>query len=275
VLTVTRFAWTDEGQVASRKLLSNPAARARLARAIAGEVRRRGIDGINLDFEPIPNGQTGNYVKLVRAVRAQLDAVRPGLDLTVATTGYIANYHVAGLTAPGAANAIFIMAYHYNGAWSSHSGAVSPLHRHTYDVTDTVNAYLALTKPSKIMLGVPYYGYIWSTETADAHARTRPATSRWGYPTSVLYDTAARLAERYGRQWDPVELGPWVRWRARACASCPVTWRQLYYEDPQSLALKYDLVNAKGLRGAGMWTLGYEGTRPELEIALRKAFKAD
>lgn len=275
VLSVTRFAWTAQGRRATERLLENPTARARLAREIAVEVERRDLDGINLDFEPIPSGQSANFVRLVRQVRDRLDRVRPGLDLTVATTGYIANYDVAALTAPGAADAIFIMAYHYNGSWSRRAGSIAPLRRRTYDVTDTVNAYLRHTTPDRIILGVPYYGYVWSTETADVHARARPLSARWGYPGSVTYQSAVRIAAEHGRRWDTIEQGPWVRWQHRACSDCPRTWRQLYYEDAQSLGRKYDLVKAKGLRGSGIWALGYEGRRRDLERALRNAYRAD
>jgi spore germination protein YaaH len=182
---------------------------------------------------------------------------------------------VARLTGPGAADAIFIMAYHYNGSWSNRAGSVAPLHRRTYDVTDTVDAYLELTSPDRIILGVPYYGYLWPTETQKVHARTRPGSSTWGYPSSVTYRTAVGIAAEHGRRWDATEQGPWVRWQSRACSSCPLTWRQLYYEDAHSLGLKYDLVKARGLRGTGMWTLGYEGRRTDLEGALREAFRAE
>jgi spore germination protein YaaH len=275
VLTVSRFAWTSDGQVASRRLLSSRRARLRLAREIAAEVERRGIDGVNLDFEPIPSGHSRDFVRLVRAVRSRLDGVSPDLGLTVAATGYIANYDVARLTAPGAADAIFIMAYHYNGSWSARAGAVSPLRRRTYDVRDTVAAYLARTSPDKIILGLPYYGYIWSTESSEVHARTRPPSSTWGYPGSVIYRTAVRIAAEHGRRWDSLERGPWSRWQERACGSCPRTWRQLYYEDAQSLGLKYDLVIDRGLRGTGIWTLGYEGDRPELDAVLLDRFAAE
>ena len=38
---------------------------------------------------------------------------------------------------------------------------------------------------------------------------------------------------------------------------------------------KYDLVNAYGLRGAGIWALGYDGTRPELWNAIQAKFITD
>jgi hypothetical protein len=52
-------------------------------------------------------------------------------------------------------------------------------------------------------------------------------------------------------------------------------YRQLYVDDARTLGKKYDLVNVYGLRGAGIWALGYDGTRPELWAALQAKFITD
>jgi hypothetical protein len=52
------------------------------------------------------------------------------------------------------------------------------------------------------------------------------------------------------------------------------SWRQLYYDDATSLKAKYDLVNGYGLRGAGIWALGYDDGRTELNAALAEKFGA-
>jgi spore germination protein YaaH len=272
VLTVTRFGWNSAGYNTTVKMLSSRKARIRLARETADAVADRGVDGVNVDFEPIPASQRSNFVDFVRRLRASLNAKRHGLELTVASTGYIANYDIAGLTAPGAADAMFIMAYHYSGSWSGRAGAVSPLHRRTYDVTDTVNEFLKYTTPDKIMLGLPYYGNVWSTYSGKLNSKTRSGSSAYGYPGSVVYANAKDLAAIHGRLWNDIEKVPWTRWQARMCSSCPLTWRQLYYEDAQSLRLKHELVLSKGLRGTGIWTLGFGGTGSELNDELRRTF---
>lgn len=271
-LTVTRFSWNSAGYAATTALLSSKQARQRLAVLTAQAVVNRGVDGVNIDFEPIPNGQSANFVDFVRRVRSELDARKPGLEMTVDSTGYIANYDVAGLTAPGAADAIYIMAYHYTGSWSRTAGAVSPLHRSTYDVTDTVDAFLAQTTPDKVMLGLPWYGNLWSTKSGDVNARTRPPSTKYGFPGSVTYANAVAVAAEHGRLWDALEQVPWSRWKARACSSCPLTWREMYYEDAQSLAAKHQLVLDRGLRGTGIWTLGFGGTGTSLYDELRQTF---
>jgi chitinase len=272
ILTLTRFSWNHTEAVGTVKLLSSKHARQRLAGQAAAEVVSRGVDGINVDFEPIPDGQSANFVDFVRRLRHEMDARQPGLELTVDTTGYIANYDIKGLTAPGAADAIYVMAYHYTGSWSGRAGAVSPLHRSSYDVTDTVNAFLKLTTPDKLMLGLAWYGNLWSTQTSSLNSRTRPAGSQYGSPGSLPYSDAVAVAADHGRLWDSVEQVPWTRWQARACSSCPVTWRQLYYEDAQSLKAKHQLVIDRGLRGTGIWTLGFGGTGTSLYDEMRSTF---
>jgi spore germination protein YaaH len=42
----------------------------------------------------------------------------------------------------------------------------------------------------------------------------------------------------------------------------------------KSYGLKFDLVNQRGLRGVGIWALGYEGSRAELDRLLKKKFGA-
>jgi spore germination protein YaaH len=272
LLTVTRFGWTSSTYRSSVRLLENPVARNRLAHEIADEVMRRGVDGVALDFEPIPQAVKQQFVTFVHRVRKALNAKRSGLDLTVAATGYIANYDAGGIVASGA-DAIFVMAYHYHGNWSSATGNISPLKRPGYDLRDTIDTFEADGAPAgKLILGLPYYGYEWSTVTGLAHSDTRPAGSTYGFPFSILYRTAVAIAATYGRRWDPVEEAPWVRWRYRACSSCPLTWRQLYYDDVQSYGLKFDLVNQRNLRGVGIWALGYEGTRTELDHLLKQKF---
>ncbi len=272
LLTVTRFGWTNGTYRSSVHLLENATARNRLAHEIGAEVVRRGVDGVALDFEPIPRAVKRQFVTFVHQVRRALDARRSGFDLTVAATGYIANYDAGGIVSAGA-NAIFVMAYHYHGNWSSSTGNISPLKRPGYDLRDTIDTFEADGAPAnKLILGLPYYGYEWSTVTGKVHSDTRPAGSTWGFPFSILYRTALGIAAAHGRRWDPLEQAPWVRWRYRACGSCPLTWRQLYYDDVQSYSLKFDLVNKRNLRGVGIWALGYEGTHPELDRLLKQKF---
>ena len=57
------------------------------------------------------------------------------------------------------------MGYDYRSSGSSPVGSIAPIGGPLYDVGDTVRAYASRVSPSKLILGVPYYGRAWSTST--------------------------------------------------------------------------------------------------------------
>jgi spore germination protein YaaH/flagellar hook assembly protein FlgD len=277
VLTVQAFAWTTGQANNQAALLDSDAARLNLAQQIAAAVRDRGADGVNLDFEPLVSGRADAFTAFVRTLRAQLDAITPGYQLTFDTTGSIGNYPIEDATASGGADAIVIMGYDYRTASSSTAGSVAPLDGPAYDLTDTAIAYLARVPASKLIMGVPYYGRAWSTVSDAPNAKTQTGT-QYGPSASVTYASAVDLAAQYGRRYDTLEQSAWFAYQRQNCSTtygCVTTWREVYYDDAQSLRAKYDMINRYGLRGAGIWALGYDGTRPELYQALADKFLND
>jgi len=274
VLTVQSFAWSTGGADRQKALLGSSTARLNLARQIATAVRDRGADGVNLDFEPLVSGYATDFTALVRTVRAELDRVAPGYQLTFDTTGYIGNYPIAEATAPGGADAIFIMGYDYRTSGSNPVGSIAPLSRTGLDIRETITNYLARVAPSKLILGVPYYGRAWSTGT-DSFGAENWSGTKYGSSTTVVYETALKYLAEHGRRYDSTEGAAWTAYRRQNCTTtygCVMSWRQLYIDDATALRAKYDLVNRYALRGAGIWALGYDGARTELWTAIRDKF---
>ncbi len=277
VLTIQSFGWSSAGLTKQKTLLGSSTARANLARQIAATVRDRGADGVNLDFEPLASGYDDEFTSLVRRIRTELDAVHKGYQLTFDTTGWIGNYPVADATAAGGADAIFIMGYDYRNGSASTVGSIAPIGGPAYDIRDTIAAYTARVSPSKLILGVPYYGRAWSTDTDKLGAKNISGT-KYGASATVIYDSAVDYLADKGRRYDPVEGVAWTVYRRENCTTtygCVTPWRQLYVDDAEALKAKYDLVNQYGLRGAGIWALGYDGSRKELWTAIRDKFITD
>ena len=88
--------------------------------AIVATVRNRAADGVNLDFEPVSTTLRDQYTSFVRQLKAGLVAAGVRSHLTVCTMAgaatWATGYDLAGLTAPGAADAVFVMGYDYS--WS-------------------------------------------------------------------------------------------------------------------------------------------------------------
>jgi len=277
VLTLQMFAWTRSDAATQGAFLGDAAARNNLASQAAAAVRDRGADGINLDFEPIASGHAADFTALIRSIRTQLDAIAPGYQLSFDTTAETANYPLEDATAPGGADFVFVMGYDYRTDGASTAGSIAPLNGPIYDLTETVQAYIARVPASKIVLGLPYYGRAWST-VSNAPNSTNQSGTEYGASVSVTYVDAVAVAATNGSQYDPIEHSAFSVYQRQNCTStygCVTSWRELYYDDAQSLGEKYDMVNAFGLSGVGMWALGYDGTRPELYQELADKFVND
>ena len=277
VLTIQSFAWNTSGADRQKQLLGSSTNRLRLARSIVAAVRDRGADGVNLDFEPLVSGYGPQFTALVRTVRAELDKVAKGYQITFDTLGFIGNYPIEDATAPGGADAIFVMGYDYRTSAHSPVGSIAPLSRTGYDIRETVAAYTARVPASKVILGVPYYGRAWSTETSALNARNISG-AQYGSSATVVYTSALPYFASYGKNYDTKEQVAWTAYRRENCTAtygCVNPWRQLYIDDARGLGAKYALINQYNLRGAGIWALGYDGTRTELWQAIADAFVTD
>ena len=270
VLTVTMMAW-DGDYAAMTSLLNSPTKRQALAAEIAATVADRNADGVNLDFEPMPNALEASYTAFVRNVKAALGS----RYLTVATTGGAATwdegYDLAGLVAPGAADAIMAMGYDFNWSGSARAGGVSPLDSpYVLDVRTAMEDYLEAVPAAKLIWGVPYYGRAWTTQTSAVNSLTcknaticpdgKASAGAFGRSWAPGYLDAIEATDDHGRRWDSTGNVAWYRYQSSTYG----TWVQGYFDDPQSLNVKYDLVTANDLRGVGIWHLLLDAGRNDL-----------
>ena len=267
-LSVESFAWDTGGAATQTAVLSNPAVSLTAAQQIAAEVGRRGADGVNLDFEPIAPGQIANFVTFTRMVRAELDKVHPGYELTFCATGAPGTYDLPDLLAPGAADAVFIMGYDLRGGSPTYTGSIDPLTSTltTYSLTKVVNTFISQVPASKVILGLPWYGHAWSTGTSNAVYAPTTNGSTYGNPASgITYSDALGIAAAHltdatpgnGLQYDAAEQTAWTAYYGTFGGTSP-TWRELYFDDARALGARMDAIDGWNLRGLGIWCLGYD-----------------
>ncbi len=273
VLTVERFAWDEAGEAATVALLTDAAARAVLVRDIVAAVTAQGGDGVNLDFEPLPASVRREFRDLVRELRLGLDAADPTLQLTYDLPPAVKGYWLASLTAADAADAVVLMGYEYRGASSRVAGSVAPLAEPDgLDLRDSVRRVLKRVPADQVILALPWYGRAWSTRDATPSSKTRRG-DRFIAPSVASYEVAIGRAVASGRMFDRRQASAWSVYPAAACETCPIGWRQLWYDDVDAVRAKTRFALRKGLRGVGIWALGHQGERPELWSALRVALE--
>jgi hypothetical protein len=269
VVTIQRFGWTPDALERTRTLLGSRTNRRALADRLARFVSERGFDGVNLDFEPIPEDLADEYVAFVTEVRSALDEVDPGLHLSVDVVASLAGYDLVGLTAEGAADLVVIMGYNYRTDGAAAAGSTAPLRDPDRgDLVTTLDAALAEVPAEKLVLALPWFGRAWSTETDEARSATLSGQGIDG-AASPTYAEAVELAGRWGRRFEPEQASAWTAYPSRQCATCPAVWRQVWYDDADAFGAKVDLALERGLAGVGVWALGHDAGRDELWLALR------
>ncbi len=265
VLTVTCF---DGATITA--VLGSAENRSRLTDNLLDLVTAAGGDGVNVDFEGVPAGSANktNLVNLMTELTAAFHGAIPDSEVTLATpavdwTG-VFDYDLLAQACDG----LMIMGYDYH--WSGGDpGPVSPLTGGglwgTYSVTWTVGDYLewgGAENRHKFILGLPFYGYDWPCVDL-----TVPGTAT-GSGTGVRYADARVTADTHGYAWDADSQTPFVLYTD----SGP---QQLWFDDADSLSLKFDLVLGEDLGGIGIWALNYEGAETDLWDEVRDHFQAD
>ena len=260
------------GLARQKALLGSPTARATARRQIAKAVRDRGADGVNLDFEPIAS----RLRRRVHGARAQGPLVtrtpsHQGYQLTFDTTGWIGNYPIEDATAPRRRRRHLHHGLRLPVLGLAARSARSPRSAARVRHPDTIAAYLARVPPSKVILGVPYYGRAWSTASDVAPlartSRARSTAPRWPSstrPRASSPPSTAAGTTRGGRGVDRptgAKLHGDLRLRDDLA---PALLRRRHRAQGE---VRPD--QRHGLRGVGIWALGYDGSRPELYAGAR------
>jgi len=249
---------------AIRQLLTNSTVKQTFFTNVKNLITQYQMDGVNVDFEGMGTSLRGSILNtFMQDLSTYIHTQLPGKEVSFA--GPAVNWGgwvLSGLAA--ACDYIFIMGYDFYGSWSTTTGPSSPLTGGTYNITNTINTqWSAVTNstPEKLILGIPYFGAKWKARTSSPHATVQ------SWVSSTRFRDDAINVVTYGKQWASDNQVPWYRWQIS-----DTSWYQVWFDNDSSLGLKYNLAEAKNLRGVGMWALGYDGARMELWNELQRRY---
>jgi spore germination protein YaaH len=222
---------------AAAAMLANATAREAHATALAQLAIMNGYDGIDVDYERVPTASRAAFTAFVGSLATKLHAANKKLSVTVyAKASDKENWNGPGSqdwsAIGGAADSVKIMAYDYH--WSTSApGAIAPL-----DWLDQVAAYAEQTiAGSKIMMGLPWYGYDWPVSGGAA-----TATFAAAHQTMLTNNATV--------QRDAASGEPYFSYSGHT----------VYFQDAAGYAKKLDLLKQKhaGIGGFAHWAAGQE-----------------
>lgn len=252
-LCVTNFGGTN-----NTTFLTNPTARQTLIDSLIVLVNYRNANGVNIDFEGIPGSQRNNLTSFMQDLSNQLKTAIPGATVTMAIFSVDWNnvFDIAALDPY--VDQFIIMGYGYYYSGSSNAGPTAPLYSGaiwwSYNLNRTIMYYLDEgVTPSKLLLGLPYYGMEWNTNNP-----TYP-DAQTGYISSRTYSYAKNNYEgTYPKTTDQHSISNAYIFQVAG------QWRQSWVEDEWSLGKKFDIIKHRGIGGMGIWALGYDNGYTEL-----------
>jgi spore germination protein YaaH len=238
--------------------LSDDAQKKMIANAIY-LMQSKALQGVNLDFEYTgtpDQAVTDGFTRLVTNLRAEMLRQAPGSTLTVDT--YVNAGAIRGLfdiaKLAEQTDSLVIMGYDIHTP-SGDPGPVAPLEGQV-SILGFLQSYLEKVAPEKMVLAVPYYGYDWN----------RNNDSQSAYMLS--YAEIAEMSKDKAIGWDENGKTPFFNYVEEGTGQ----ERVVHFENVRSLGEKYDFINAKNLKGVGIWALGYDGQNAELHNILIEKF---
>jgi spore germination protein len=232
------------------RILHDPVLAHEQVDSIVSLVDRQDYAGIDIDYEGLHAGDQAAYLSFIRELAAALHAQGKVLSVAVfpqtsaadvSASNPAQNYAAIGKVA----NQVRIMGY--NNHWAtSPPGAVAPI-----GWVRSVLRYAVSQMPaSKVVLGIPLYGYNWG----DGAAQT------------ISWLQALKLSRQYGvtAKYDQTSQAPTFTY---ATGGRPHT---VWFENAESTTAKLDAVKGDSVAGVYLWMYGYEdpGTWPALHQTL-------
>lgn len=224
---------------------ADPKLRAAFIKNVIEFCKKNGYDGVDLDWEfPANPKERDNLSILVNELRAALDAMGKPMLLTMAVSaGTWSGDHNDYEKLKGKIDWFNDMTYDFYGTWTKVAGHNAPLFGSQESVDTSIDFLSRRMKipPEKITMGVPFYG------------RRFKAASLYGPSTGgdgIGYREVVKLIEGGGwkQNWDDVSMVPYIQNEAGT--------EIVFFDNPESIAIKSEYAMKRGLRGIMIWALG-------------------
>ena len=253
-IRVVPFLSNHWDRALGQKALAN---RKKLAEQIAQAVLKYNLDGVNVDIENVTHQERNAYSEFVELLRQKLPADKiVAVSVAANPNGYTLGWHGSYdyRRLGQAADYLMLMTYdeHYQGGPAGPVSSSSFLER-------SIRYALNYVSPDKLVLGLPFFGRIWSDSGTlmQGHgvSETQISTLIADYRGKVTQDaaTGSAYAKITITSADPKPVVNGV--------TLTTGTYTIWFESETSKKNQLALVEQYDLLGAGSWSLGQENTQ--------------
>jgi len=238
--------------------LSDPGVQSHFIQSVSGFINELGMDGVDVNFENIPAGQTGNMTAFIQKLSSELRKNRHYLtiDLPVFDTNLI--YELPQLSQ--SADFLIITGYDYYNGKSRTDGPVSPLDAPNgeYCIRQSVDRYLQTgVERNKLLLGLPYYGAVWAGQASTAVSDSASLQ----FKGHIAYRAVMGTYGSEGAIFDPVSCSKFHLVKPVPDSNY---LEKCWFDDDFTLGEKFSWALDQNLAGVGLWALGYDNGYPDM-----------
>lgn len=234
------------------------------------KVSDAGADGINIDFEAFGSTNSNDLSTFFNDLGTYFHSKNPEMIVSAAlpAVDWSSRWNLSATTEM---DYFFLMLYDYH--WKgADPGPVAPLYSlspwstNGICVEKSLNTYISKNGneiKNKLIAGYPYYGIKWKSVN-DSIPGTRSENG-----ASVIFD---KILSDYSAISSGLDVGsatPYKIWQEES------QWYQLWYDNGESLDLKYAFANEKDVAGSGMWALNYDKSSEDLWAKIAENFVPD
>ena len=224
--------------ISTYQVLSSTTKRQQLARNMVDTSLGLGLDGINLDYEGLPQECGEHYAQFLK----ELSVLCRESGLVLSVDSYVPfnfNNHYRLDIQGRVADYVIIMGYDEHWHGSGDPGSVASIDYVSNGLDRTLQE--EQVPAEKVVNALPFYTILWQTEGAEV---------------SDQYITLANVADYLQRMnvqpaWDEETCQNYAEWQ-----SGNVTY-QIWVEDAESISVKLNVMKAKNIGGVAVWRLGY------------------
>tara|TARA_A100001015_G_scaffold264362_1_gene311931 strand:- start:1962 stop:3743 length:1782 start_codon:yes stop_codon:yes gene_type:complete len=243
-------------------------------------VIEQNADGIDLNFENLPNSHAKAFLDFTVEFKEKLaeefdkkNMNSPFLSLTLPPSQISESFDIKRLDSH--VDLFVIMGYDLHS--KDDPGPTSPLQSENseislFSIIDRYSKY-GLNK-NKTLLALPYYGLMYDIESSidstNSELKLKPSLE-----TKLTYSEINKVfIENPNLKLNTV-LDPISMTKQLSVVFDDYSMKEIFYDDSYTLSKKYAFAISQGLKGVGIWALGFDNNRDELWSLIDESFATD